>query len=95
MISCCSCPCCQQGQVGYRLCANRETVVLLCEECAMVWLHPNKVSLEQARDPLASDFGRQNPSVDLRGSNWATSEQVEAWGWGPYLLRPQDLLENS
>ncbi|MFN8606066.1 MAG: hypothetical protein U0931_00950 [Vulcanimicrobiota bacterium] len=93
MIVCCPCPSCLEGSVGYRLCANRETVVLLCDECAMVWMHPNKVTAEQARDPLNPDFARQHPQVGLRSSRWASQDEIEKWGWGVYLLRPGDLLK--
>jgi hypothetical protein len=89
------CPCCQEGQLGYRLCGDRETVVILCSECAMVWLHPSKLEADQARDPVAQDFARHHPQVQLRNSRWATPEEVSQWGWAAYLLKPSELLENS
>ncbi|MBX3168136.1 MAG: hypothetical protein KF760_12030 [Candidatus Eremiobacteraeota bacterium] len=79
--------------MGYRLCSNRETVVLLCDNCALVWMHPNKVDADQARDPLHPDFARQHPQVELRSSRWATRPEIEAWGWGIYLMKPGDLFK--
>ena len=95
MIVCCQCPSCEEGPVGYRLCANRETIVLLCDNCALVWMHPNKVDKEHARDPLNPDFARQHPQVGLRSSRWATEEEIEKWGWGVYLLKPSDLVRDD
>ena len=95
MISVAECPHCQEGQVGYRLCANRETVVLLCENCALVWTHPNQLSAAKARDPLDPDFARQHPQVQLRSSRWASAEEVNAWGWSAYLLKPIDLIHED
>lgn len=94
MIVCCPCPSCQEGTVGYRLCANRETVVLLCDNCALVWMHPNQVDAEHARDPLNPEFARQHPQVGLRSSRWASQSEVNDWGWGVYLLKPGDLLKS-
>lgn len=95
MIAVAECPSCKEGQLGYRLCANRETVVLLCENCALVWTHPNRLGAEQARDPLNPDFARQHPQVQLRSSRWATAEEVTAWGWGAYLLTPDDIVKQE
>lgn len=92
MIVCCPCPNCGEGQVGYRLCANRETVVLLCDNCALVWMHPNKVDADHARDPLNPDFARQHPQVELRTSRWANEKEIQGWGWGVYVVKPGDLL---
>jgi hypothetical protein len=95
MIAAAECPCCHEGQLGYRLCANRETVVLLCETCALVWTHPNRLLAEHARDPLHPDFARQHPQIQLRSSRWANPEEITAWGWGAYLLKPSDILQGE
>ena len=93
MIACSPCPSCGEGQVGYRLCGDRETVVLLCDNCALVWMHPNKVDADHARDPLNPEFARIHPQVELRASRWAEAKEIEAWGWGVYILKPGDLLK--
>lgn len=87
------CPDCQEGQIGYRLCANRETVTLLCENCAMVWTHPQKLTADDARDPLNPEFARRHPDVQLRSSRWANKEEIARWGWGGYIFDPDDLLK--
>lgn len=93
MISVGACPVCQAGEVGYRRCANRETVVLLCAECALVWMHPTQLSPERAEDPTLADFARRHPDVKLRPSRWADAEDVRHFGWGAYLLTVQQLLD--
>jgi hypothetical protein len=95
MISIGICPVCEAGQVGYRVCSNRETVVLMCEECALVWTHPNHVSKEKAEDPVGADFLRRHPDCKLRPSRWALAEDVQHFGWGSYLLTLKSLLEEE
>lgn len=93
MIEISDCPCCKEGKLAFRLCANRETVVILCDQCAMVWVHPARLGAEQARDPLSAEFARQHPGVQLRTSRWASPEEVAQWGWGAYLMKPSDLTQ--
>ena len=93
MITCCQCPSCGEGQVGYRLCGDRETVVLLCDTCALVWMHPHKVDADHARDPLNPEFARHHPQVELRSSRWANEKEIQDWGWGVYVMKPGDLLK--
>lgn len=92
MLSWGDCPACGQGKIGYRRCSGSDTVVLLCEECALVWMHPAKVSAETAQDPLAPEFGRRHPGVELRNSRWATEQDIEVVGWSAYLLKVADIL---
>jgi len=35
-----TCPFCEQGNLGVRLCSNSEDAVILCDECDAVWLSP-------------------------------------------------------
>lgn len=95
MLSLSECPCCGEGQVGFRRCSDGETLVLLCEQCALVWLHPARLSAKTAQDPLSPEFRRRHPGVDLRNSRWATAAEVEAWGWSAYLLKPADLVQSE
>jgi len=91
MIALASCPCCQSGQLGFRLCADRESVVILCDDCALVWTHPSKITAEHARDPVSQEFSRQLPGIQLQKSRWATAEEIHKVGWSAYVLKPTTL----
>lgn len=81
-----NCPVCREGgRVGFRLTADKETMVLLCDECALVWPRPDQVDEAHALDPLRPEFSRRLPSLSLTGSEWATMEQVLAYGWGAWI----------
>lgn len=80
------CPMCKTGgRVGFRLAADKETMVLLCDECALVWSRPDQVDEAHALDPLRPEFARRLPGLSLSGSDWATIEQVLAYGWGAWI----------
>lgn len=91
MIALAPCPLCSEGQLGFRVCADGETLVCVCETCGHVWMHPSRLEPGQAEDPLDPGFARRHPALSLRPSRWATEEQVRAYGWEPYLLKPGDL----
>lgn len=95
MIVLTACPCCPEGKVGFRLGGDRQTLLLLCDACALVWTHPTRVTLESARDPLHQDFQRQFPGLELQKSRWAREEDVSQSGWSAYLLKPSELLEKN
>lgn len=67
------------------MCADRETVVLVCDECAHVWTRPDEVDEGHAFDPLRPDFARHCPGLSLLGSRWATVEEVLGYGWGAWI----------
>ena len=80
------CPMCKgRGRVGFRLSADRETMVLLCDECAHVWTRPDQVDEARALDPLRPELARRLPGLSLAGSEWATIDEVVAYGWGAWI----------
>lgn len=80
------CPVCKEtGWVGFRLTADRETMLLLCDECAMVWTRPDQVDEPHAVDPLRPEFARRLPGVSLGDSQWASLDEVLAYGWGAWI----------
>lgn len=91
MVIACQCPLCSEGQVGFRNCTQTEAMVLLCDTCGFVWLHPSRLEAEHAEDPIDNDFLRKHPSVRLRPSRWATEDEIRGYGWSAYLLKPADL----
>lgn len=81
-----SCPLCKDGgRIGFRMCADRETMLLVCDECALVWARPDEVDEAHALDPLLPDFARRLPGVTLADSRWATADEVLAYGWGQWI----------
>ena len=71
--------------------SDGETLVLICDSCGFVWMHPARLEPEHAEDPLDPGFERRHPGLSLRPSRWATVEQVQAYGWAAYLLKPDGL----
>ena len=88
MIALGTCPVCGEGQAGFRQCADRQTLVILCDNCAFLWIHPAQFDPDHALDPLSPDLNRKHPAVVLRPSRWATAEDMDGYGWGAYLLTP-------
>jgi hypothetical protein len=81
------CPICinPQARIGFRLASDGATMILLCDECAHVWLRPDEVDAAHALDPLRPELGRRLPGVSLEGSRWATPDEVLGYGWGAYI----------
>lgn len=38
-----TCPFCEQGNLGVRVCSQAEHAVILCDECEAIWLDPELV----------------------------------------------------
>lgn len=91
MIVAAPCPLCQDGQIGFRYCSRTGELVLLCDACGFVWLHPSRLEPEHALDPILPAFLRQHPTCVLRPSRWAGQQEVRDKGWRAYLLRPSDV----
>ncbi len=92
VIKAAPCPLCGVGDIGFRICAGGERLVLVCDGCGYLWLHPSRLEAQDACDLLSVDFRRSHPDIDLRPSRWATRQEIEAYGWGCYLLTPGDFL---
>ena len=82
------CPACGAGIVGFRVCSDRTTLVLMCDECDAIWTSPILISLDTALFPSAPDFRVAALDCSLRGSRWAVEEEVIRWGWGLYMGGP-------
>jgi hypothetical protein len=83
-----SCPLCEgEGLVGFRVCADNESLVLVCETCAHVWTDPSQLDREHAWDLLSPEFGRRYPGLSLVPSRWATSVEVIVHGWGAFMIQ--------
>lgn len=86
MVIAAPCPLCEgDGHLGFRLCSDDETMVIVCDGCAHVWMDPVHLRVEHACDPLRPDFRRHYPRCALVPSRWATREEVDAYGWGLFV----------
>ncbi len=80
------CPLDPAGKVGFRLCADNATIVMLCDDCSFMWMHPDQVDPAHAIDPLLPDTKRHHPGISLQPSRWATEKEVADFGWALYLV---------
>lgn len=75
------CPACGGGVVGFRKCSDGKTLVLVCDECNAVWVHPNGITADTAVFPSSPDFRIQDLDCSIaatNGSCWATLEEIKA-----------------
>jgi hypothetical protein len=78
-----SCPVCIYGSIGYWRCSDGKTIVLICNECDSVWLHPENIDLENLHISTASDDIMIEIGCSLTGNDagYATREDIERQGW--------------
>lgn len=78
------CPMCEQGNVGFRVCSDGKTVVLLCDECEALWRDPGTISPSTAEYPAAPDYRVPGQTCSVAGpeARWATRAEVDRAGWG-------------
>lgn len=88
------CPIEKNGQIGFRTCSDGETQVLMCDECGAVWLHPEKLEVENAIYPIAPLFIIVD-KVSVAGAcaRWATLNDIEKRGWAQYITRTLQALD--
>lgn len=76
------------GQIGFRLCSDGKTIVLMCDECGAVWLSPEFIEADNFLRVLPPNFvipGIQC-SVQFPESRWATRNEIIQYGWGNFIL---------
>lgn len=83
-----TCPICRYGSVGFYICSDSTTLVLLCDECHSVWLDPQEVREDNALDPAAPDFILPGHECSMQPphARWATREEVHKQGWSNYIV---------
>jgi hypothetical protein len=89
------CPLEENGQVGFRLCSDEKTMVLMCDECDAVWLRPDLIDLDHAIYPQQPHFliGNENCSIKKPLSHWATQQEIEKCGWAEFIQREAKALD--
>jgi hypothetical protein len=76
------------GQICFRLCANGESIVLMCNECDAVWLEPEHFEIDYFLSPQPPDFlvPGTNCSVGGPKSRWASKDEVSKKGWSSFIV---------
>jgi hypothetical protein len=76
------------GEIGFRLCADGKTIILMCDECHAVWLDPEHLEIERFLSPQPPEFVVPGLKCSVRfpESRWATREEVTNYGWSDYIV---------
>ena len=80
------CPFCIQGQIGFRLCSDGTTIVMVCSECEFVWKSPENTTLANAIDahPPLFRIAELGTAIASPG-RWATHDEIRARGWEQFI----------
>ena len=75
------------GQIGFLICSDQQTLVLMCDECSRIWRHPDALDDEHALFAEPPDFlvPGLDCSVKAPQGRWATRSEVESFGWSAYI----------
>lgn len=77
------CSRCRAGVLGFRRCSDKATIVLMCDECHLVWLRPDRIAVEEgiSPDPPAFVVPGLTCSIKRPEADWATREDIKRVGW--------------
>lgn len=78
--------CDHQGWLGFYLCGDAKTVVLICIECDTVWSDPHDLHKgipERVGDP--PDFMIERIGVSLARGRDATRDEICVHGWEAFI----------
>lgn len=76
------CPICNQGMIGFRLCDDHSTLVMMCDECEALWNVGANIDPETALYPQSSNYTVPGTELSIASprSRWATLEEVKCSG---------------
>jgi hypothetical protein len=86
-----TCPCCDAGMMGFRICSDGITVVVVCDECDRAWFDARRLGTADAEAVNLPRWRIADSEVFLEGSRWATRGEVEAAGWGDLVAGDDQL----
>ena len=88
------CPICGTGVVGFYLCSDQITIVLMCDECDAVWLDPTTTdgahALYLGGPPFmvpGTDCSLQHPPA-----RWANASEIARRGWSRFVAGEGDAM---
>jgi hypothetical protein len=73
------------GRVGAITIATGR-LVLMCDECGTVWMHPDDVGTDRFHRPVGPDWAiGAGEAVAPSTTRWASKEEIDAAGWSVHL----------
>jgi hypothetical protein len=88
------CPACGEGLLGFQMCSDGKTIVLVCDECDAVYLRPDAITRETALFPSWPDFlieGLGCSIATAAGARWATLEEIRAAQLEKFVATPEEI----
>ena len=81
------CPFEPNGSLGIWKCSDGKTLMIMCDECNALWLHPSHTSSAEALKVGSQPYFHPESSVPIfgGGSGWATKDEVVSKGWMPLV----------
>ena len=82
-----SCPICGTGTRGFRMCSDKTSIVVMCDECDSIWLDAERLQACNVvyAEPPEYLLPGLACSIAAPSSKWATRTEVEACGWGDLI----------
>jgi hypothetical protein len=79
-----TCPICEQGLIGVRICCQGREPLALCDECEAIWYEPScQGQPVYPRDDQCPRCGRP---LWERPGRWATRRDIERVGWAKHVI---------
>ena len=92
-----ACPVCGVGTRGFRLCSDKVTIVIMCDECEAAWLDPRRVAKTDVvyTKPPHYQLPGRSCSIAAPSSRWATHAEIEVSGWVKYVVGEGTALDGG
>ena len=81
------CPFEPNGSLGIWKCSDGKTLMILCDECNAMWLHPLRTTPAEALKVGSPPHCHPESSAPIfgAGSGWATKDEIVSKGWMPQV----------
>ena len=72
----------EYGQIGFLICSDHQTLVLMCDECNRIWISPDALDADHALIAKPPDFLVPGLDCSVQGpqSRWAARLEVASYG---------------
>lgn len=87
------CAYCEQGYLGFWICDDQKSCILLCDECEVAFLSPQDVAID---NPILARSGEiQELDVSYIGGRDALREEVASFGWAMFIKGEYPYYKNK